>query len=85
MSNWKAIVEKKNAEVYKLPAGWDSKETVAKALECSPERVREVLRPAINARDIEVKDFPVWDRINKRVVRVTAFREVEKKVARAAK
>ena len=82
MSKWKTIVEKKNAEIYRLPPGWECRDDVADQLECSPERVSEVLRPAIKAGDVEKKIFPVWDKGNKRVVQVTAYREV-KKAARA--
>lgn len=79
MSNWKQIVEKKNAEIYRLPAGWDSREKVANALECSPERVHENLRPALKSGDVESRVFPVWDRANKRIVRITAYRQVARK------
>lgn len=73
--NWKSVVEKKNAEIFKLPAGWDSRDTVAEELECSPERVSEILRPAIKAKDVEQSTFPVWDKELKRVIRVTAYRQ----------
>jgi len=77
--NWKAIVERKSAEVYRLPEGWDSRDTVANNLVCSPERVSEILRPAIKSGEVETKSFPVWDRESKRVVRVTAYRPKPRK------
>lgn len=77
--NWKSIVEKKNAEIYKLPQGWDAREQVAEDLECAPERVAEILRPALKSGDVEQKIFPVWDKLNKRIVRVTAYRQVQVK------
>ena len=77
--NWKNVVEKKNAEIYKLPVGWDSREVVAESLECSPERVSEYLRPALKSGEVEQKVFPVWDKLNKRIVRVTAYRQVQVK------
>jgi hypothetical protein len=73
--NWKAVVEKKNAEIYRLPEGWDTRDKVADDLECSPERVSEILRPAIKAGEIEKKIFPVWDKASKRVLQVTAYRQ----------
>ena len=79
MSNWKQIVEKKNAEIYKLPAGWDSREKVAKDLECLPDRVSEILRPAIKAKEAEQNTFKVWDKELKRIVRVTAYRQMPRK------
>ena len=79
MKNWKAIVEKKNAEIYKLPPGWDTRDEVAIELGCSPERVIENLRPAIKAGEVEQKVFPVWDKDSKRILRVTSYRQVEPK------
>ena len=79
--SYRNIVEKRNAEIFKLPAGWDSREQVAKDLECAPERVHENLRHALNARDVESKVFRVWDKANKRIISVTAYREVAKKAA----
>jgi DNA-binding Lrp family transcriptional regulator len=84
LTNWKAIVERKNAETYKLPPGWDSREAVAEKLDCSPERVAEVLRPALKDGTVERKVFPVWDKDNKRVFQVTAYREVKKQDKAAA-
>lgn len=74
--NWKTVVEKKNAEIYKLPPGWDTRDKVAEDLECSPERVAEVLRPAVKSGEVEQKVFPVWDRETKRILRVTAYRQI---------
>jgi hypothetical protein len=74
-TNWKAIIEKQNAETYRLPDGWDSRETIAELLDCSPERVAEHLRPGMKAGTVERKIFPVWDSHNKRVMQVTAYRQ----------
>jgi len=73
-TNWSGIVERKNAEIYRLPVGWDSREVVAEKLNCSPERVSEILRHAVKAGEVEKKTFPVWDKANKRVLQVVAFR-----------
>lgn len=80
--NWKTHVEKISARNYVLPPGWDSREKVADQLECSPDRVRITLAPAVKAGEIEVGVFPVWDPVTKRVVRTTAYRL---KPAKAAK
>ena len=80
--NWKSVVEKKNAEIYKLPPGWDDRDTVAIDLDCSPERVREILRPAIKAGEVEAKVFPVWDKVAKRIVSTTAYRQAVKPAAK---
>lgn len=73
-NNWKPYVASMNAKTYVLPQGWDSREAVAAQLECSTDRVRVVLAPAIKAGEVEVKQFPVWDKITKRVVNTTAYR-----------
>lgn len=73
--NWKTYVATQNAKTFVLPPGWDSRETIAEQLECAPERVREHLQPGIAAREIEVKQFPVWDSGLGRKVTVTAYRK----------
>jgi hypothetical protein len=78
--NWKNLVEKQNSETYRLPSGWTSRDDVAEQLDCSPERVAEVLRPGIKAGTVERKVWPVWDALNKRVQQVTAFRQVAPKL-----
>lgn len=72
--NWKTYVEKQNARTFVLPSGWDSRDTVAEALGCSPERVDEHLRPGLKSGDIEKQVFRVWSREVKKVVPVIAYR-----------
>ncbi len=83
-NNWKPYVASMNAKTYVLPAGWDSRDTVAAQLECSTDRVRVVLAPAIKAGEVETKQFPVWDRITKRVVSTTAYRRRVVKITKPA-
>lgn len=73
--NWKSFVEKKNAKLFVLPSGWDSRDTIAEQLECSPDRVDDHLRPALKSGEIERQQFPVWDGTLKRKVMVTAYRQ----------
>ena len=73
-NNWKPYVASMNAKTYVLPQGWDSREVVATQLECSTDRVRTVLAPAIKAGEVEVKVFQVWDKVVRRVVPTTAYR-----------
>lgn len=73
--NWKTLVEKQNAATYVLPEGWESRDEVAEQLECSPERVSEILRPAVKSGAVEVQVFRVWNAEQKRVVMVTAYRQ----------
>jgi hypothetical protein len=72
--NWKSLVEAQNRKTYVLPQGWDSRDKIAEQLECSPDNVRVLLAPAIRAKTVEVQQFPVWDDITKKVLRVTAYR-----------
>jgi hypothetical protein len=72
--NWKSLVEAQNRKTYVLPQGWDSRDRVAEQLECSVDNVRVLLGPAIRNKTVEVQQFPVWDDVTKKVVRVTAYR-----------
>ena len=74
--NWKNEVNKMNAAAYGWPKGWSSREEIAEQLECSPERVREVLAPGIKAGTIETKEFKIWD--GGRLLRRPGYRKVEK-------
>jgi DNA-binding CsgD family transcriptional regulator len=78
--NWKTYVEKKNAKIYVLPSGWDSKDSIAEQLECSPDKVRDHLRPALASGEVEEKQFKVWNADLGRCILVTAYREAQKEV-----
>lgn len=71
--NWKAYADKKNAETYVLPQGWDSRETVAAQLDCSPEKVDDHLRPGLKSGEIQKQQFRVWDANLKRLIMVVAY------------
>lgn len=73
--NWKNYVAAQNAKTFVLPAGWDSREQIAEQLGCSPEKVREHLQPGIAAREIESRQFAVWDAELGRKIAVTAYRK----------
>jgi hypothetical protein len=72
--NWKSYVEKQNAKTYVLPEGWSSKEEVAEQLECSPDRVKDRLKPGIASGEIEAQQFKVWSEERKQVIVVMAYR-----------
>lgn len=76
--NWKQIYERQNAKTYVMPAGWTEQAKVARSLGCAPERVNERLGPSIKAGEVEAKQFPIWDRLTKRVIRVFGYREIVK-------
>jgi hypothetical protein len=75
--NWKAEVDRMNKAAYAWPKGWDTREDIADQLECSIDRVREILGPGIKAGAIEVKDFKIWD--DGRFIRKTGYRKVTPK------
>lgn len=81
--NWKSLVEKDSAKRFVLPPGWDSQEKVAEDLGCSADRVRLHLAPAIKDGSVKRGVFPVWDPVEKRVVRTTAFIQVPKATVKA--
>lgn len=83
-TNWKKVIHKRNAADHKWPEGWSTREEVAEEMECSPDRVHTLLLPAIKAGDVEVQDFPVWDDLVKRVVRVRGYRERPARPEKAA-
>jgi hypothetical protein len=72
--NWKNEVNRINKAAFSWPKGWSTREEIAEQLECSPDRVREVLAPGIKTGDIEVKDFQVWE--DGRKIRKTGYRKV---------
>ena len=76
-TNWKAYTEQLQAKQYVLPDGWDSREKIATDLDCSEDGVRRVLSPALKSGAVECKQFPIWDKVTKRVKSVTAYRKVE--------
>lgn len=71
--DWKKLVEKKNAETFVLPEGWDSREVVAEQLECSPDKVDDHLRPALKSGEVMKNTFKVWDDRLKRNVMTVAY------------
>ena len=76
-TNWKRVHEKILNKTHQPPHGWDSREYVASQLQCSPDKVSQVLGPGIKAGEIEVKVFSIWDKNIKRVVQRNFYRENE--------
>ena len=73
--NWRSIVSENNTKQHQWPAGWDTKETVATALDCTAGRVKDVLAPAIKAGTVEHRSFKVWDAITERFMTVVGYRQ----------
>ncbi len=74
-TNWKKVQSKILCKSHQPPEGWDSRDYVASQLQCSPDRVSQILSPGIKSGDVEVKMFAVWDKNLKRVVQKTFYRE----------
>lgn len=74
-TNWRQTVSKLNKKNFSWPAGWDTREKIAEELECSPERVSDILAPGIRSGEIEKSAFPVWDEVLQRKVMVVGYRE----------
>jgi hypothetical protein len=73
-TNWKNVVSRINAEQFAWPKGWETREQVAEQLECSPERVSEILAPGLRGGAIEKASFPIWDHVLQRKVMVVGYR-----------
>ena len=74
-TNWTLLAEKENAKAYVLPSGWDSRDTVAVQLDCAPEKVDDVLRPALKSGKVVKQQHRIWDKQLKRVVLVIAYHD----------
>jgi len=74
-TNWTLLAEKENAKAYVLPSGWDSRDTVAVQLDCTPEKVDDVLRPALKSGKVVKQQHRIWDKQLKRVVLVIAYHD----------
>ena len=73
-NNWIKTVATINREKYTIPDGWDTREQVAESLECSPDRVSDILKHGIQSGQIERQDFPVWDDNRRLTTRVVCYR-----------
>lgn len=80
MPNWKTTVNKANKKAYAIPEGWSTEEQVAADLECPVARVKDLLKPGINADEIERHIFPVWVDELQSTKRVTCYRPMPKQV-----
>ena len=76
MNKLAAIALKHKALKYGIPAnqGWLTRQQAARQLGCPERNVHDLLRDAIEARDIETKKFSDWDAATMRPVQVTCYR-----------
>ena len=73
--NWQKAIDKINQDKYKIPVGWDSKEKIAQELQCSPDRVHDLLKSGIASGAFESQEFPVWDAKRRLTVRIRCYRQ----------
>lgn len=83
---WKRIVkdqmveEHENAPKYQwetfTKAGWQKREHVAEALECHEDKVQSLLKGAISSGKIERREITIWDKLNKELIKIVAYREM---------
>jgi hypothetical protein len=78
-NNWLKAVNDINKNRYTIPAGWDTKEQVAEKMQCSPDRVADLLKPGIQSGDFERQEFSVWDETRRLTTRVTCYRVAPEK------
>lgn len=72
---WQKAIDRINIEKFKIPAGWDSKEKIAEELQCSPDRVHDLLKPGLASGAFESQEFPVWDAKRRLTVRIKCYRQ----------
>jgi hypothetical protein len=99
---WKRIVKQQMVEEHEndpkyqwetyAKVGWHKREQVAEALDCHEDKVQGVLKSAISSKKIERQDITIWDKLNKELIKIVAYREKgrhaapkEEKPAKAAK
>lgn len=87
MNKLAAIALKHKALKYGIPAnqGWLTRQQAARQLGCPERNVHDLLRDAIEARDIETKKFSDWDAATMRPVQVTCYRIIEPGTPKPAK
>jgi len=75
--DWKRLRDEANRKAFSWPQGWQTDEEVALQLGCSPSKVADELRFAVQDGTIESKNHVIWDvglerKISKRGWRVKA-------------
>jgi hypothetical protein len=75
-NNWKKTIDQINAERFVVPPGWDTKDQVALSLECTPDKVNDMLKPGIASGDIERKEFSVWNSARRLTEKIVCYRLV---------
>ncbi len=76
MNKLLALVAKHKAAKYGIPPnqGWMTRQQAARMLGQTERNVHDLLRDAIEAKDIEFKKFSDWDAATMRPVQVSCYR-----------
>ena len=82
---WQRIVKQQMVEEHQndpkyqwetyAKVGWHKREQVAEALDCHEDKVQGVLKSAISSKKIERQDMTIWDKLNKELIKIVAYRE----------
>jgi hypothetical protein len=82
---WKRIVKQQMVEEHEndpkyqwetyAKVGWHKREQVAEALDCHEDKVQGVLKSAIASKKIERQEMTIWDKLNKELIKIVAYRE----------
>lgn len=73
-TNWLKTVSTINQQRYIVPEGWDTRDQVAESLQCDPSKVADLLKPGIEAGEIERQQFSVWDANRRMAVPTVCYR-----------
>jgi hypothetical protein len=73
-NNWMKAVNEINRQRFTIPEGWDTREQVAEKLQCSPDRVSDLLKPGLSTGDFERQEFNVWDDTRRLTVKAVCYR-----------
>lgn len=77
-TNWKKQVNEILSRKHVVPDGWETRDQVAEALECSPDKVHQLLKPGLDEGVFERAEFSVWNNARRMTERVTCYRQVDK-------
>jgi len=78
-TNWIKTVNEINHRRFTIPPGWETRDQVAESLQCAPDKVADILKPGIQAGDIDKQEFSVWDEKRRMAVKVPCYRIADSK------
>ena len=73
-TNWLRTVNDINQKRFVIPEGWETREQVAESLQCDPSKVGDLMKPGVEAGEIERALFPLWDTARRMAVSTPCYR-----------